>query len=263
MDPFIESDNWQDFHLVLTAEMKRQLAPQLPSYYRLSAELVVKQEESFEGEEPTTYRPDIGVSLTEPDADSLRDSGGAAVLTAPTHKGMAPLYKQRELRIRDGRNRRLVTAIEVLSPSNKRGGGLVTHMKKLRSYWASAVHTVDIDLLRGGLPPYTIDEVPLTADNRPVTAYRIVQVRPDDELLLWEIALTDPLPTIPIPLSYPDPPVVLDLQRAFTELYAYSTYPLRRVEELATIRPPLTADEVADLQPYLGKPVEHRAEENA
>ncbi len=251
MDPFIESDNWQDFHLVLTAEMKRQLAPQLPSYYQLSAELVVKRDESPEGEEPVTYRPDIGVSLTEPDASSLQDSGGMAALTAPTRKGMAPLYRQRELRIRDGRNRRLVTAIEVLSPSNKRGGGLVTHMEKLRAYWASAVHTVDIDLLRGGLPPYTIDEVPLTAGNRPVTPYRIVQVRPDDELLLWEIGLTDPLPVIPIPLSYPDPPMVLNLQQAFTEFYAYSTYSPRRAEGLSAIRPPLTEEELEKLRQRL------------
>ena len=87
-----------------------------------------------------------------------------------------------------------------------------------------------------------------------MTAYRIVQVRPDDELLLWEIALTDPLPTIPVPLSYPDPPVVLNLQRAFTELYAYSTYPPRRAEELSSIRPPLKEEELTDLQPYLVKP---------
>ena len=78
-----------------------------------------------------------------------------------------------------------------------------------------------------------------------------MQVRPDDELLRWEIALTDPLPTIPIPLSYPDPPVVLNLQRAFTELYAYSTYSPRRAEELSTVRPALTEQEVVALQPYL------------
>ena len=257
MDPFIEWDNWQHFHVSLTVEIARQLGPQLPSHYRLSAELVVQEDEGTSDNlgKPLTYRPDIGVGLTEPDKDTLQDSGGTATLTAPTRKAMAPLYKQRELRIRDGRNRRLVTAIEVLSPSNKRGGGLVTHMKKLRSYWASEVHTVDIDLLRDGLPPYTIDEVPLMADNRPVTPYRIVQVRPDDELLLWEIALTDPLPTIPIPLSYPDPPVVLNLQQAFTELYAYSTYPPRRAEELASLRPALAEEEMVALQPHLGKAI--------
>jgi hypothetical protein len=252
MDPFIESDNWQDFHLVLTAEMKRQLAPQLPSYYRLSAELVVQEDEDFpRQDEPETYRPDVSVSLTDPSTTTLQDAGDTAVLTAPTHKGMAPLYRQRELRIRDGRNRRLVTAIEVLSPSNKRSGGIATHMKKLRSYWASGVHTVDIDLLRGGVPPYTIEEVPVDDDDRPLTPYRIVQVRPDDELLRWDIALTDPLPTIPIPLSHPDPPVVLNLQRAFTDLYVYSTYPPRGEEELAGVRPSLTEKEVELLRTYL------------
>jgi hypothetical protein len=52
-------------------------------------------------------------------------------------------------------------------------------------------------------------------------------------------------------LSHPDPPVVLNLQRAFSELYAYSTYPPRRTEELATLRPPLTEEEVSALQKLL------------
>ena len=251
MDPFIESDEWHDFHLCLTVEIARQLGLQLPSHYRMSVELLVPEEDAIDMSDAGIYRSDTDVHLVKSDFTALRNFSGAAIFTPPTSRGMAPLYRQRELRIRDGRNRRLVTAIEVLSPSNKRGGGLVTHMKKLRSYWASAVHTVDIDLLRGGLPPYTIDEVPLTADNRPLSAYRIVQVRPDDELLLWEIALTDPLPTIPIPLSYPDPPVVLNLQRAFTELYAYSTYPPRRVEDLATLRPALEEEGMEPLQQRL------------
>ncbi|MEO0734656.1 MAG: DUF4058 family protein, partial [Bacteroidota bacterium] len=180
------------------------------------------------------------------------ESDDVVTLTPPTRKALAPATKHRELRIRDRRNNRLVTAIEVLSPANKRGGDLVGHMKKLASYWRSRVNTIDIDLLRGGVPPYSIDEVPMTPENTTLSAYRVVMVRPQaDETALWEIQLTEQLPTIPVPLSHPDAPVVLNLQKAFTEFYAYSTYPPRRASELATLRPALTAEEVTDLEEYL------------
>ncbi|WP_139211759.1 DUF4058 family protein [Neolewinella agarilytica] len=68
---------------------------------------------------------------------------------------------------------------------------------------------------------------------------------------VWEFGVQDQLPTIPIPLNPLDRPVVLDLQRAFTELYAYSTYPKRRVEELEMLRPALAEDELDALRAFL------------
>ena len=43
---------------------------------------------------------------------------------------------------------------------------------------------------------------------------------------VWPVALDEPLPTVPVPLSAGDPDVGLDLQDAFTEAYKISKYDL-------------------------------------
>ena len=258
MDPFIENDNWQDFHLVMTAEIKRQLAPQLPERYRISAEVIaVTEEEEAGGEDtlpPKRYRPDVGIGLIGEDSVVHDDGGGGvATLTPPTRKQRVPSLLQREVRIYLGNTGRLVTAIEVLSPSNKNSVGLLQHVRKLRSYRASEVNTLDIDLLRAGQPPYDIYELPLEEDGGYATPYHVVLSTPPDETDSWDIGLTDRLPTVPVPLLPPDKPLVLNLQKAFTDFYAYSTYPVRTVTGLQRLRPALSEEELTVLRGYLGE----------
>ena len=252
MDPFIESDYWQDFHHSLTAQIKRQLVPQLPAYYQLSAELLVREnDDAITGEKVSPIRPDVGIvqGASRRTFSEYQDEGDT--LTAPSRSSLMSVPKQREIRIRDGRNRRLVTAIEVLSPSNKRLPGSATHATKLRTYWSGSVNTVDIDLLRGGHYPYGNEELQLWSEDGPTTPYRIVSVIPEGRSSVWDIELTDRLPTIPIPLISSDDPIVLNLQRAFEEVYTYSTFPERRMEDLDGLRPPLREEERAALQEYL------------
>lgn len=53
--------------------------------------------------------------------------------------------------IRDRESRRLVTVIELLSPSNKRpGGDREQYLAKRSDLLASPTHLVEIDLIRGG-----------------------------------------------------------------------------------------------------------------
>lgn len=252
MDPLIEQYDWQHFHVGMTMEIARQLGPQLPDYYQLSAELVVKENDDpdIEGK-PSSFRPDIGVVQSSHRTEADKGNSGVATLTPPSRQVTMPLPKQRELRIRDVRNQRLVTAIEVLSPSNKKGLGSTRHAFKLQSYWNASVSTVDIDLLRGGEYPYANEELQLKPADDAITDYRIISVIPEGPASVWEFGMLDQLPTIPIPLNPLDRPVVLDLQRAFTELYAYSTYPKRRVEELEGLRPAFAEDELDALRALL------------
>ena len=48
------------------------------------------------------------------------------------------------------KNRQLVTAIEVLSPTNKRGEGRGEYLARRRRLFLSTAHLMEIDLLRGG-----------------------------------------------------------------------------------------------------------------
>ena len=255
MDPLIELDNWQDFHLILTAEIKRQLAPQLSERYRISAELIGFVDEAGTGaaEMPRRYRPDIGVSTTGDAPDIAEESGIATLLTPPSRKFDLAAPKQREIRIFDRNNNRLVTAIEVLNPSNKQGVGKRDHRQKLRDYHRAGVHTINIDLLRGGTLGYHPALRLETGLDDAQTPYHVVLVQDRFHAAIWDLTLTDRLPTIPVPLLYPDPSVVLDLQRAFAELYRYSTYPKRKTADLATLQPPLTEAEQQQLSTYLGE----------
>jgi hypothetical protein len=123
--------------------------------------------------------------------------------------------------IGDTANRQLVTAIEVLSPTNKRGEGREEYLAKRRRMLLSTAHLLEIDLLREGqrvpmrtpLPPAPYVAFLSRAENRPVTE-------------VWPVTLAEPLPTVPVPLLPGDPDVSLDLQLALSTIYDLLGYDL-------------------------------------
>jgi hypothetical protein len=116
--------------------------------------------------------------------------------------------------IRDVEERRLVTAIEVLSPTNKRGEGREEYLARRRKLLMSSSHLMEIDLLRDGrripmqkpLPPAPYFVFLSRAETRPISE-------------VWPIALNDRLPTVHVPLLPGDADVSLDLQLAMTTIY--------------------------------------------
>ena len=123
--------------------------------------------------------------------------------------------------IRDTAHRQLVTCIEVLSPTNKRGEGRDEYLAKRRRILLSAAHLVEIDLLRVGtripmrqaLPPSPYFVFVGRAEQRP-----LVDVHPQP--------LEQPLATIMVPLLPGDADCPLELQRAFTTIYDGLRYDL-------------------------------------
>lgn len=102
---------------------------------------------------------------------------------------------------------------------------------------ASQTHLVEIDLRRGGerpsLPPL------------PACDYYVFISRYEDRprIGFWPIALRDPLPRIPVPLSEPDPPVDLDLQQLLQKTFESADYGKTIYFEAPD--PPLAGDDVA------------------
>jgi hypothetical protein len=125
--------------------------------------------------------------------------------------------------IRQRQTARLVAVIELLSPVNKRRGkGREEYLDKRRAFLTSPVHVIEIDLLRN-YPRMPFDD-PLPP------AHYIVMVckageRPRSSV--WPINVRQPLPTIPVPLLPPDPPVPLDLGQALRTAYERARYDLR------------------------------------
>jgi hypothetical protein len=209
MDPYLEGDLWLSVHVDLCAEIARQLAPKVrPKYVVLSTRRVIlAPPQDTEGEARDRF-PDVGVLTRQPAAASQRDGGIAtAPLILPTD--FPEPIPQVSLEIRDVAKRRLVTCIELLSPTNKIGPGREEYAAKRFHVLSSPAHLVEIDLLRNGARFPT--GKPLPPGPYFVFVNRAERRR---EVEVWSFALQAALPTVPIPLADGDPDVHLDLQAA-------------------------------------------------
>jgi hypothetical protein len=138
--------------------------------------------------------------------------------------------------IRDTLKRRLVTAIEFLSPTNKHGAGRKEYLRKRLKILASTAHLLEVDLLRKG------KRVPMR-QRLPAAEYFVFLSRAGHRPMtqVWPIELNQPLPTVPVPLLPPDPDVPLDLQAAFTNVFDLCAYDLS-VDYSKPPRVPLPAE---------------------
>ena len=128
---------------------------------------------------------------------------------------------QVSIEIRDVAHRDLVTAIEMLSPTNKRGEGYQEYLDKRGRILLSPAHLIEIDLLCSGrrvpmqepLPPAPYFVFVSRAERRPMVE-------------VWPIYLQNRLPAIFVPLLPGDADVTFDLQLALTTVYDTLSYDL-------------------------------------
>ncbi len=224
MDPYLEGDLWTTVHTDLCAEIARQLAPKLrPKYVALSTRRVVLAPPDENGALAEHRFPDVGVLTSH----APGPSPGAAIANAPLvlPASLPEPIPHVSVEIRDVAERRLVTCIEVLSPTNKRGPGREEYAAKRFQILSGAAHLVEIDLLRVGTRFPTAEPLPAV----PYFVF-ISQAGRRHEVQVWPIALDQPLPVFPIPLLPGDPPVPLDLQQALPRGVRH--HRLRRVARL-------------------------------
>jgi Protein of unknown function (DUF4058) len=213
MDPYLEGDLWTTVHTDLCAEIARQLAPKLrPKYVALSTRRVVLAPPDESEGLPGQRFPDVGIlSSHGPSA-----SAPAAVASAPliVAANLPEPIPHISVEIRDVAERRLVTCIEVLSPTNKRGPGREEYAAKRWQILSGNTHLVEIDLLRAGT------RFP-TREPLPAVPYFVFVSLAEQRVVVevWPIALELPLPTVMIPLLAGDAPVPLDLQQALHVIY--------------------------------------------
>ena len=163
---------------------------------------------------------------------------------SPRYVGLLARYPgevpQLRIEVRERAQRRLVTAIEVLSPANKIGDGGREYRERRAGLLRTQAHLLEIDLLRGGvrvvphgLPPATPYCVYLSRAAR----------RPTGQL--WAIQLRDPLPVVPVPLLSPDPDISLDLQAAINACFDLVRYEFLLRYERPIPPPDLSPDDAA------------------
>ena len=237
MDPFIEQSVWGDFHSRFNPIIADALNPVLRPRYvtRVQHRVVLERDDGT----PQDRYPDVGVFEADAWAGDVGGGGGLALAVEPRTVTLPQPdeFRQTFVEIRGLSDGRLVTVIELMSPSNKRprGSDRGAFLAKRRETLRADASFVEIDLLRGGrpLPP---------ADARPPHTYAALVVRPWDapQADLFEWPLLSPLPTLPVPLAEGEAPVLLDLQAAFATLYERAAYDT--LDYAAELQPPLPDD---------------------
>lgn len=223
MDPYLEGHLWPDVHQRLAGAIADFLTPQIaPGYVaRLGVYTV------------TDTDPDEDVGIMYPDVEVLRENRKMkepesfyAAQPPPTTPSVSiPVFEPLDVRvpfveIRDKTGNHLITAIEILSPVNKRKPGLEPYRAKRQLLQESGVHLLELDLLRRGERPFTHPMLPKA--HYLALLCRAGSGRTD----AWAFNIQDTLPVLPVPLKAPDPDAFLDLGTILRDIYDRSRYDL-------------------------------------
>ena len=172
-----------------------------------------------------------------------------APLTVPVEMTLPTRYARLEIRTVD--DEILVTAVEVLSPVNKRTGatkpaGADAYEEKRQQLFLTESHLLEIDLLRNGQRPRVTQPLP---DYPYFIFLSRAERRPYIDI--WPANLHEPLPVAPVPLLSPDPDVGLDVGAALRQIYASAHYE-RRIDYRGDPPPPeLSLEDAAWVDAHL------------
>lgn len=203
MDAYIEATgDWVDFQGAWTVHCCDSLNERLPEGYaaRVTSRLKLVRAEEVAAEAAGNGREIESQTLALPvDHDEIRESSVQIIR-----------YPQR----------RLVTHIELLSPTNKRNPDRGEYLaKRVALIHQQKVNMVEIDLLLAGERLETVEPLP------PGDYYAFVTRAdrlPKVDVYAWNVDRA--LPSIPVPLLPPDPDVRLELATLVTQVYDRGRY---------------------------------------
>lgn len=223
MDPYLEGYLWPDVHNHLAAVISELLAPQIAPKYVSRLNTYTVHDTAPETEIGIMY-PDVGVLkrynlLKEPEvAYGTRNNFTEPTVIIPANQAI--YLNIPVIEIRDVAKNRLITAIEILSPVNKRKPGMETYQEKRMDLHRSGVHLLEIDLLRRGTRPFVHPHLPQSD-------YLVLLMRAGTRKTeAWAFNVNETLPVLPVPLVEPDADVKLDLKHALDLIYERSLYDL-------------------------------------
>jgi hypothetical protein len=255
MDPWLESPGvFPDLHNRFITHLSEVLNLSLPAPYYAAIANRVWVESSERRIEPDTNilkpRDENGRS-----ARAMGDSGSATatlpelgLLTVSAIRYADEPMEESFLEIyASPGGEELVTAIEVLSLSNKTAGsdGRAAYRQKQHELREGGVNLVEIDLLRGGRHTTLVPETGLR-EVAPIFDYHAcISFAADPEhFRIAAFRLADRLPRIPVPLLPDEALLVIDLQPVLDRCYDLGLYS-RRVRYTQPCDPPLTPEQQA------------------
>lgn len=224
MDPYLES-HWRDVHHRLITYASDAIQEALPADLRARVEERVVME--GQGGIGNPLFPDLRVIEGRP-----QGPGGLTVVTRSAETGALLVDAEREpltegfIEIIDaGSGNRVVTIIEVLSPTNKLSGeGRREYQRKQREIVQSDTNLVEIDLLRCGRHVVAVpwDNIPMRHHTPYVVCVRRAAARTKAEV--YPIPLSAQLPNVKVPLRPGDADVPLELQALIELCYRKGRY---------------------------------------
>jgi hypothetical protein len=248
MDPFVEMQEWDDFHTTFNTVLREQLAPDVEPRYVVRVERRVYVEGSFQDADQWRSADAAIIWAGNQPLSTTNASADRATAVAPVECEIPMPQERREtyLVIRERETMEVVTVIETLSPTNKRtsSDGRAQYLEKRQETLQSRSNLVEIDLLRGGA------RLPMIGS--PVGDYFAIvsrsRRRPKASSYAW--TLRQQMPTIAIPLKGEDPDVALDLQKVFTTTYERARYQLS-LDYTGELVPPLSGEDLAWMRSLL------------
>lgn len=240
MDPYLERAGlWEDVHTALLVAIRAYLAPLLRPYYIVTVEQRIYQDltlTALDGDD-LVGKPDILIVPDPPPTTRLMAPTLALEVTPVVAELLtSDELTERFLEIRRVGTNQVVTVIELLSPTNKRGAGRQEYLHKRAHILASATHLIELDLLRGGKPMPM--RLPAAADYRLLVS-RAAQ-RPRAAVYLF--TLQQPIPSFPVPLLPMDPEPSVPLNQLLHDLYAQVGYDLF-IDYRRPLDPPLAPED--------------------
>jgi Protein of unknown function (DUF4058) len=229
MDPYLEHpDFWQETHNRLIIAIADSIMPQIRPKYEIAIDKRIYEINDTNDSNDDSLLvgiPDVAIKRQPNNPDVPTRSIATATLTVPTTvKVPAPdKIKQAYLEVREISTKQVVTAIEILSPVNKRNGeGRLTYLKKRQSILGSLTHLVEIDLLRKWEPMPVIN-------NSIQSDYRVLVSRSDRRPFaeLYAFNLRDSLPIFLLPLREEDVEPIVNLPELFAGVYDRAGYDYR------------------------------------
>lgn len=245
MNPYLEDKRiWPGFHQRLTNELADSLNSQIGPKYYADVEVHTALKDINIATKQSIY-PDVGIF--EPKPEVPMPSLAVAEMTftpAPIQRlTVEGRTKTRTVKVYVTETDELVTAIEILSPANKRGDSLLDYRRKRKQLLNTSVHLVELDLLRvGQRPGPEVDDPPIEKADYVLLINRHRDIRPRISEI-WPVSLNEALPILGIPLLPPDPVVPLDLNAAIQAVYQRAGYSWR-IDYGQAVPPPKVRQEM-------------------
>jgi len=237
MNPYLENPElWRSVHNRLIVAIADLLTPQLLPNYLVDIEQRIYQ---ISGEDALLIGiPDVTIQRSLTPRAETNSNVAVAAPPAKYLKVTIPLpleLKETYLQVIETETKKVVTVIEVLSPTNKRPGkGREMYKIKRENVFGSRSHLVEIDLLRSYQPM-------LVFGNDIEASYRILISRANQKPLadLYLFNLPDMIPQFPLPLRAGDAEPIVDLQALLNTVYDRAAYDFR-IDYTAAPVPPLS-----------------------